>query len=144
LKHITLTLQLKPCEQLTLFNNFIYVLTFNLIDILCCTKPNHVTKNDPWRWRQVGGIFFVFYRIKILVCFVHCWHCYTIYSVKQRHDTTPTALAQLHTVNSAKASYHAIVLMHFYAVNSAANIYAVKMEQQRTPILTPSISAIVF
>jgi hypothetical protein len=36
------------------------------------------------------------------------------------------------------------VLKHHHTVNSAANISAVKMEQERKFILTPSISSIVF
>jgi hypothetical protein len=116
----------------------LYIVTFKVIDFLVYKT------NSRYGKRSMAEYLSYFYEIKIFVYFVHCWYFYVIYSVIQRHVTTPTALAQLHTVNSATASYHAIVLMHFYAVNSAANISAVKMELERTPILTPSISAIVF
>jgi len=35
------------------------------------------------------------------------------------------------------------VFRHPHTVNSAAKLSAVKLEQERTPILTPAISAIV-
>jgi hypothetical protein len=36
------------------------------------------------------------------------------------------------------------ILRHYRKVHSAAILSAVKMEQERTPILIPSISAVVF
>ena len=35
------------------------------------------------------------------------------------------------------------VFRHLHTVNSAANVFAVKLEQERTIVMTPSISAIV-